>query len=418
MQPASAAFIALQHLKEREQDYPMKYQRNSGHRLWTRPFIFACLVCLFTGFSMNMLNSTMAKYIYSIYGNASFSGLLNASFALFAILGRVLAGNLSDKYGRRLLMVAGCLIFAVAAFCFGLFPWIAMLIVFRGLQGLGYSISTTADYAAGVDVIPPDRMNEGIGYIGIGYCLATAIGPALAMRLIIGDDYRPMFLSATLMVLLACGCAAANNYEKDMDTDLPSKVWGSDTPKGKPAIRLWHVIEPKALPATLIQFLNCMAFAAINSFIVIYAESLGMSHVSAFFTCMAIAMILTRLFSGRITDRIGPIYVVSISIAMSMVGFISLLCMRSEPMFYFVGFLMGFATGTANPVLQAAAIKASPDTRRGAASGTFQLSNDVANGLGALLWGYQAMFVGCLAFSALAVLCLTLVFRNRFVGSH
>ena len=402
----------------------MFYRSVAVHKLWTRSFVLACLVCLLTGFAMNMLNSTMAKYIYSIYGSASLSGLLNAAFAVLAILGRLLAGNLSDRYGRRVLIIVGCLIFAVSAFCFGSFPWIAMLVIFRGLQGLGYSISTTADYAAGADVIPPERMSEGIGYIGIGYCLATAIGPALAMRLIVGDNYKPMFLGTTLMILLGCGCAAANKYEESSTSNVSSCLRKSEVSKEKTKIRLWRMIEPKALPATLIQFLNCMAFAAINSFVVIYAETRGLAHVSFFFTCMAVAMILTRLFSGRITDKTGPTYMVSISIVMSIVGFVLLLFVRSDLMFCFIGFLMGLTNGTANPVLQASAIKASPDTRRGVASGTFQLSNDIANGLGALLWGividllgYEAMFAGCIVFSALAVLCLLVVFRNKLSSS-
>lgn len=386
--------------------------RHKGRKLWTRSFVLICMVCLFSGLAMNMLNSTLAKYIYSIYGNASFSGLLNAAFAIMAILGRLVSGNLSDRLGRRSLMIAGCLIFAAAAFCFGVFPWAAMLIIFRGLQGLGYSVTTTADYAAGADVIPPERLTEGIGYIGIGYCLATAVGPALALKLLLYDGYMPMFAGAALMILIACGCAAAIRS--------PSAS-GAPPNTGSSGLRLSKLIEPKALPATLIQFLNCMSFAAINSFIVLYGEALEYTHVSVFFTCMAAAMICTRLLSGRITDRTGPRYVVSVSFAMSILGFVLLLFVHSEPVFYLVGFLMGFSTGTANPVLQAVAIKASPVTRRGAASGTFQLSNDIANGLGALLWGllidllgYTSMFVGCIVFLVLALLCVLVIFRKQF----
>ena len=81
---------------------------------------------------------------------------------------------------------------------------------------------------------------------------------------------------------------------------------------------------------------------------------------------------------------------------------------------------MGMSFGTVNPILQAAAIKASPVNRRGAASGTYQLSNDIANGVGAVLWGftidmfgYTFTFVGCILFAVIAIGLLFLFFGKR-----
>lgn len=113
--------------------------------LWPKRFCFICFVCLFTGFTINMLNSFLAKYIYTIYGNASFSGLLNGTFAVFAILARILAGNLSDKLGRQKILIFGCCLFAVAILIFGIFSFPALLILSHGLQDFGYSAATTAD---------------------------------------------------------------------------------------------------------------------------------------------------------------------------------------------------------------------------------------------------------------------------------
>ena len=91
-------------------------------KLWNQGFVLAFAIILLTGFAMNMMNSTMAKYIYSIYGNATFSGVLNAAFAVMAILARLIADDLSDRKGRAAVMIMGCGIFAVAVFGFGLFP--------------------------------------------------------------------------------------------------------------------------------------------------------------------------------------------------------------------------------------------------------------------------------------------------------
>jgi MFS family permease len=163
-----------------------------------------------------------------------------------------------------------------------------------------------------------------------------------------------------------------------------------------------------------------LAFAAVNSFIVLYAESRGISGTALFFTCMAVAMCLTRLFSGRLTDTFGEIPVALPCLLATIAGFLLLIWTHSSLVFYAVGFLLGLSTGTVNPVLQAAAVKASPTNRRGAANGTFQLANDLANGLGAVLWGltidafgYTCTFIGCILCVAISIGLLLIFFLKR-----
>src|SRR5699024_10541871 len=116
-------------------------------KLWNKNFILSCIIALFPALAMTMMNSTMSKYIYSLFGNASFSGYLNFSFGIMAILARLISGNLSDRVGRKMIIIIGALIFAVSVFCFGLFPIIPLLILFRSLQGFGFSVTSTATYA-------------------------------------------------------------------------------------------------------------------------------------------------------------------------------------------------------------------------------------------------------------------------------
>lgn len=389
--------------------------QGAARGIWNRYFILACLITLFTGFAMNMMNSTMAKYIYTLYGSASLSGLLNGAFAVMAILGRLVAGDLSDRKGRRCITVWGCVIFAVSIGCFGMFPYVAALVLFRGLQGLGYSVSSTANYAAGSDVLPPNRLGEGIGYLGLGYSLAMAVGPAVALGLISGTDYSRMFLVTTGMVLVAVVLAGMNRYEKVPAYRQMPAVQNAQTERG-----VRRFIEGTAMPATAVQLFHCLAFAAVNSFIVIYADAQGITGTALFFTCMAGAMCLTRLFSGRLTDRYGELVVALPCMAVTVLAFLLLIFVPSNGAFYGIGFLMGLSSGTVNPVLQAAAVKASPTHRRGAANGTYQLSNDLANGAGAVLWGlvidglgYPAMFAGCIVSVIISMSLLLVFFRRR-----
>lgn len=365
---------------------------------------------------MNMLNSTMAKFIFERYGTASFSGFLNSAFAVMAIVARLFAGNLSDWHGRRMVVVSGCAIFALAVLGFGVVPYAALLVLFRGLQGFGYSMATTANYAAGADVLPESRMNEGVGYLSMGFSLAMAVGPALALSAVKNGDYTPMFFGVMVLLIIAVAFGLLNRYE---GLSQYAKTVPPIRTKSGPS----RFLERAALPATCIQLLNCTSLAAINSFIVLYAESVGIADSAMFFTCMAVAMCLVRLFSGQLTDRIGVTAVVGPSLLLSILGFLLLIFCHSAAIFYLVGFLIGLSSGTTNPVLQAAAIKAAPKNRRGAASGTYQISNDLANGLGAVIWGitidamgYTATFIGCILTSVAALGLLLVLFRKKSSG--
>ena len=168
------------------------------------------------------------------------------------------------------------------------------------------------------------------------------------------------------------------------------------------------------------QLFNSIAFAAVNFFIVIYADSKGIVGTAAFFVTMAIGMTITRTFSGRLADKLGEFKIGAFALTVQAIGLILLIGVTSNITFYAVGFIMGLAFGTVSPVLQAAAIKLSPVNRRGAASGTYQLGNDIAQGVGAILWGlvidslgFTAAFVGCIICTVISFGLLTIFFSKR-----
>lgn len=391
-------------------------------KIWNRHFIIAAVITLFIGLAMSMINSTMARYIYSLFGSATFSGWLNAAFAVMAVVARLVAGDLSDRKGRQKVLIFGCIVFAVSIFCFGVFPIAGLLIIFRGLQGFGYAVASTADYAAGADVVPEERMSEGVGYLGIGYSLSTAIGSAVALSLMTDASYMPVIWGASGVVIAAMLLSFVLRYEK-----LPFYREKMEHQKKAGNAKdlseykgLSRIVEKRALPATLVQLLNCTSWAAVNSFIVLYADYRGIENVAMFFTFVAAAMLATRLFAGRLTDKYGELAVGIPALLINIAGFIVMVCSRTAVGIYIAGFMIGFGNGTTNPVMQAAAVKLSPPNRRGAASGTYQMSNDIANGAGAVLWGividalgYNAMFIGCCLTSFLSLVFLIYFFRKK-----
>ena len=111
----------------------------------------------------NMLNNALPLYLASIGFSTSFSGLIGVPFAILGIIGRLVGGYLADSRSRRLVMVSGTALIGVSAFLFGLVPAAALMLLLRGVQGMGFASGNAAFATASVDVTPPEKSNLGVG---------------------------------------------------------------------------------------------------------------------------------------------------------------------------------------------------------------------------------------------------------------
>jgi MFS family permease len=127
-----------------------------------------------------------------------------------ALLAKPLAGNLSDRFGRKPVIVAG--LFASAA----ALPLIFRMTSFAGLLavvpllGLGVAAVTPATNALIADLVAARRLGTGMGVFGTIWDIGEAAGPILAGILIGQIGYRPAFDAiAVIVAAVAVAFAAA-----------------------------------------------------------------------------------------------------------------------------------------------------------------------------------------------------------------
>lgn len=110
-------------------------------------------------------------------GNASI-GLLMASFSLMQLLFSPFWGRLSDRYGRRPVLMVGLLGSVLSYSLFGLARGLALLFVSRIAAGIfGATIGTAQAYIA--DVTPHEERGRGMALIGAAFGLGFTFGPAV-----------------------------------------------------------------------------------------------------------------------------------------------------------------------------------------------------------------------------------------------
>lgn len=376
-------------------------------QLWSTTFVLvvvSTLCCFMVG---QGLNSSTSVYVALYGGTAAYAGVLAAVFSGAAAVVRLLSGPLIDGRGRRIVMLAGFAVLIVGTVGPLFTHDVAPFVVFRILQGAGFSAVTTASATAAADALPASRMGEGIGYYGLGQAIAMSIGPAFALALVSMDPAENLFIGATAAAALGLALIFFCRYEKHPETlpeeavyrrEREEKRTRSEGAKSEGARRegfISRIFEKRALPGTLPTLVIAPAFGFVIFFVGLYGTSLGVGNAGLFYTLSAVSMIIVRLKSGAFMDRFAPIKILPVALAFGVVAFAILIAcgtvLDSSPardaVFYLAGIVYGPCIGIVNPLNQAVAVKNTPPERWGAANALFQLAIDVGIGCASVIWG-------------------------------
>ena len=144
-------------------------------------FIFALMVV--DVIAMGVVIPVLPKLVESFEGGdtaraAAVYGVFGTAWALMQFVFMPILGAVSDRYGRRPVILISCLGLGLDYFLMALAPNLAWLFVGRVISGItAASVSTAFAYIA--DVSPPEKRAAAFGMIGAGFGLGFTLGPAL-----------------------------------------------------------------------------------------------------------------------------------------------------------------------------------------------------------------------------------------------
>ncbi|MDR3155213.1 MAG: MFS transporter, partial [Deltaproteobacteria bacterium] len=171
--------------------------------LWTGTFFTFLFInfCAFMGF--NMLLPTLPLYLEGNGLSEREIGLVFGSFTLSAITARLTASRIAARLGSVQTARLGLFVCSGGTLFYFLYTAIPSYVAARLLQGLGFGLTSTLLVSLASQTIPPSRMGEGLGYLGLGATVALAIGPYSGLFAAERYGYVVMFLSVSLCCLAA-----------------------------------------------------------------------------------------------------------------------------------------------------------------------------------------------------------------------
>lgn len=418
---------------------------------------------MFTGFQMLM--PTMPVYVEFLGGRETIMGVVTGLFTLSAVGVRPVVGWALDTLGRKAVFLLGLAVFVVSALSYAWAPSIAVLLAIRVLHGLGWGCSTTAAGTIAADVIPRERLGEGMGFFGLAATIAMAVAPALGLFIIHQSGFTALFATSASLALAALALAAAIRYGRyrllpaspgtnpttgPAEGSAGGRAEGSaggsaegsagepaDGSGGGPAAppaptpagggtraaglaARAAFLEPRAVRPGVVMLLCNTTYGAIVTFLALYALQRGIANIGPFFTVYAGTLALTRPLAGALIDRRG--YDAAVVPGLLAVAATMFVLSRAVtlPTFLAAAVCAGIGFGAVGPAMQALAVRGLPPYRRGAANSTYYIGFDLGIGLGAILWGsvsqavgYAAMYLTATIPAGLALLVYVIIGRHQ-----
>ena len=380
--------------------------KKEPEKILNRCFIHIFLANSLMYLSQWMVNSLVAKYADHLGATAAMVGIVSSIFALTALIFKIVSGPALDTYNRRVILVIAMCIMGISYFGYSASSNMPMLVSFRLFQGCGQAFTATCCLALASDTLPPDKFGTGIGIFSLAQAVMQAIGPTVGLALMNCLGYHLTFIIAGFIMVVAAVLAAGVNvpYEKTKSFKI-----SLDSIFAKEAL----------LPVVLIFFLST-AFSVINSFLILFAGKQGITgNIGLYFTVYACTLLFTRPLIGRLSDRFGMVRVAIPAMFCFALSFSVISISTSLEMILLAGFIAGFGYGACQPAIQTLCMKCVPKKRRGAASSSSYIGNDLGQLLGPnvagsmiLAFGYHAMWRFMTLF-IVAALILVIIYRKK-----
>jgi DHA1 family tetracycline resistance protein-like MFS transporter len=270
-----------------------------------KPLILILLYVFVDVLGFSLILPLLPFYASTFDASPSLVGLLLAANAVTQLIGAPLIGRLSDRYGRRPMLLVSIAGTALSFTLLGLANSLWMLFLSRLLDGLlGGNISLAQAYIT--DVTDEGERAKGLGLVGAAFGIGFIFGPVLGGVLSTGDNFaRPALIAAALSLVNLVGVLLF------LPESLPPEERSrrAQSPATAPSARaLWQALHrPCVGPLLVHRLFYGLAFTAFQTLFSLFVQRrLGFTAqtTSYLFTYVGVLIALVQgVGVGLLTER-------------------------------------------------------------------------------------------------------------------
>ncbi len=293
------------------------------HNRRSMAILFVTLVVIMLGFGM--IIPLIPFYIDSFGASGSELGLLMATFAAMQFFFAPLWGQLSDRHGRKGVLMIGILGYAVSQLLFGLSTELWMLFASRALAGILSAATLPTAMAYIGDSTSDEDRGGGMGMLGAAMGVGMVLGPGLGGWLATQSLSLPFFIAAGLSALMLpfVWLALPESLPKEARTQ------GGKGLQGPQFGEMWRALFGPIGFLLVLAFLVSYGLANFEAVFGLYAlqrYDYGPARVGTILTVIGLASALVQGgLTGPLTKRWGEVAIIRISLLGSAIGFVLML---------------------------------------------------------------------------------------------
>jgi len=338
---------------------------------------------------LGVLIPVLPYYAQQYRTDAFTVGLLSAAFSIAQFAASPFLGALSDRIGRRPVILVNIFGSALAYFMFGLANSLALLMLARVLEGVtGGSISTAQAYIA--DVTPPEDRMKRFGLIGAVFGLGFIIGPAFGGFLSTYSLAMPAYAAGTLCLLAAIFGYFMLPESLPPEKRITTKLRLSDAnPFGKIA----DALSRDSIRAILLAIFSVnVAFSGLQSnFALFTLKRFQMgpqdnAWIFVYIGCLSIFM--QGVVVRRLPKHLNPVTTCIAGLSAMSVGFLGISLAQTPWHLYPAIAIMAFGNGIAAPMLTGMISRRVGEKEQGTVLGTSQAILSSTRIVGPLFAGF------------------------------
>ncbi|MGA9397979.1 MAG: MFS transporter [Anaerolineaceae bacterium] len=341
---------------------------------------------------IDQLGNALIFPFFSLYLTKKFNasltevGLLFTFFTISGFIGSTVGGAMTDRIGRKGIMIFSLIASAFSNLAMGLSPSLYFCYGLALVTGIFTSTGGPASQAMIADLLPEEKRAGGFGILRIGFNVAVALGPAIG-GLLASRSYLTLFIIDSVISSICAGLV----YRFLKETKPESKPSEKVESFGATFVGYLVVLKDKAYMVFLAAgFLSWLTYQNMTTTLGVFLRDVKGLPESGYGLIISLNAVMVILFQFPITRRIEkfkPMLMMAIGTALYAVGYL---------LYGFISTFLLFATAMVvitigemivAPVGQALSTSFAPEQMRGRYLAVQGQTIGIAYGIGPLLAG-------------------------------
>ncbi|KTS83032.1 multidrug transporter [Paenibacillus jamilae] len=349
--------------------------------------LFILMLNLFIALlGQGMVIPILPEYLKQFNAAGAAAGYLIAAFGAAQFIFSPLGGQLSDRYGRKSMIIIGLFLTVISDLMFAVSTTLPLLYIARFIGGMGIGLMVPSNMAYVADITTPETRAKGMGYLGASMNLGMVLGPGLGGMIAEFGIRVPYFFAGGLgLVATLLSLYMPETLPKEQRKSVDQ--WVRREPIRKQILNSFRTSYFRYLLLILIMTLGLMNYETVYALFVERKYGFDATKISMIITVGAIIGIVVQVWLlDYLIKRLGEMKLIRLSLIMTAIALLFMLIKINLGYLLVVSALFFAFNAFLRPTVSTMIANSAGD-RQGYAAGLNTTYTSLGNILGPILAG-------------------------------